>query len=150
MSQILEVDDEWNILKSTLHWRGVQNFSITLANLLGFLVNSIFHKTKIPTVDMKVHVCSKFRIFFLEKIKYPLTMNFRKNSPSKYRGKLQKMGVLYTHSPKSHGPFPQLPKILFFLNKKFPKKWIQLNRLRRRPVASGRLRVGGPEPADNQ
>jgi hypothetical protein len=29
---------------------------------------------------------------------------------SKYRGKLQKMGVLYTHSPKSPSPFPKLPK----------------------------------------
>jgi hypothetical protein len=30
---------------------------------------------------------------------------------SKYRGKLQKMGVLYTHSPKSPGPFPNFQKI---------------------------------------
>jgi hypothetical protein len=29
---------------------------------------------------------------------------------SKYRGKLQKMGVLYTYSPKSPGPFSILPK----------------------------------------
>jgi hypothetical protein len=54
MSQILEVDDEWNILKYTMHWRRVQNISITLANLMEFLVILIFHETKIPIVDMKV------------------------------------------------------------------------------------------------
>jgi hypothetical protein len=58
--QILEVDDEWNILKSTLHWRGVQNISITLAILMEFLVNSLFHETKIPMVDMKVQVSSNY------------------------------------------------------------------------------------------
>jgi hypothetical protein len=29
---------------------------------------------------------------------------------SKCRGKLQKMGVLYTQSPQSLGPLPKLPK----------------------------------------
>jgi hypothetical protein len=52
--QILEVDDEWNILKCTLHSRRVQKISITLANLEEFFVISIFHEPKIPTVDMKV------------------------------------------------------------------------------------------------
>jgi hypothetical protein len=33
--------------------RGTKN-SITLAIPVGFLVNSLFHETKIPTVDMKV------------------------------------------------------------------------------------------------
>jgi hypothetical protein len=62
---------------------------------------------------MKVQVCSKFRdFFFLKKEKFPLSMNFGRISTSKCKGKLQKMGVLYTHSPKSHGPFPKLPKIL--------------------------------------
>jgi hypothetical protein len=56
MYQILEVDDEWNILKCTLHQRRLQKISITLAILVGFLVNSFFHQTKIPTVDMKVQV----------------------------------------------------------------------------------------------
>jgi hypothetical protein len=59
--QILEVEDEWNILKST---RGVQKISIILAILVEFLVNSLFHETKIRTVDMKVKVYSKFRNFF--------------------------------------------------------------------------------------
>jgi hypothetical protein len=67
MCQILEVEDEWNILKSTLHWQGVQKISITLAILVGFLVNSLFYETKIPTLDMKVQVCSKFRNFFFGK-----------------------------------------------------------------------------------
>jgi hypothetical protein len=58
--QILEVDDEWNILKYTLHWRRVQKISIILAILEEFLVISIFHRTKIPTVDMKVQLYSKF------------------------------------------------------------------------------------------
>jgi hypothetical protein len=35
--------------------------SITLAILVGFLVNSLFHETKIPMVDMKVQVNSKFK-----------------------------------------------------------------------------------------
>jgi hypothetical protein len=59
--QILEVDDEWNILKCTLHKRKIQKNSITLANLEEFLVILIFHETKIPTVGMKVQVYFKFR-----------------------------------------------------------------------------------------
>jgi hypothetical protein len=61
MYQILEVGDEWKILKCTLHWRRVQKISIILANLGEFLVISIFHETKIPMVDIKIHVYSKFR-----------------------------------------------------------------------------------------
>jgi hypothetical protein len=53
----LEVGDEWNILKCTLHWRRVQKISITQANLEEFLVNSLFHEVK-SSVDMKVY--SKF------------------------------------------------------------------------------------------
>jgi hypothetical protein len=59
--QILEVDDKWNILKSTLHSRRVQKISITLAILAEFFVISFFHETKIPMVDMKVQVYSKFK-----------------------------------------------------------------------------------------
>jgi hypothetical protein len=47
--QILEVEDEWNILKCTL------------AILVGFLGISLFHETKIPMVDMKVQVSSNFK-----------------------------------------------------------------------------------------
>jgi hypothetical protein len=50
---ILKVDDEWNILKCTLHWRRVQKISNTLAKLVEFLVISISHETKIPTVDIE-------------------------------------------------------------------------------------------------
>jgi hypothetical protein len=63
---------------------------------------------------------SKFRnLLFKKKVKSPLSMNFGRISTSKCRGKLQKMGVLYTHSPKSPGPFPKLPKIHFKKIKKF-------------------------------
>jgi hypothetical protein len=41
---------------------------------------------------------------------------------SKCRGKLQKMGVLYTDSPKSPGPFPKLPQKNKKLNKKISTK----------------------------
>jgi hypothetical protein len=40
---------------------GVQKTSITLAEHVEFLVISIFYETKIPTVDMKVQLYSKFR-----------------------------------------------------------------------------------------
>jgi hypothetical protein len=40
---------------------------------------------------------------------------------SNCRGKLQKMGMLYTHSPKSPGPFSKLPKKIK-LNKKNSKQ----------------------------
>jgi hypothetical protein len=48
-------------------------------------------------------------------------MNFGRISTSKYKGMLQKMGVLYSHSPKSPGPFPELPNILFLKIKTFQK-----------------------------
>jgi hypothetical protein len=48
------------ILKCTLHWRRVQKISITLAILVEFFVISLFHETKIPTVDMMVQVSSNF------------------------------------------------------------------------------------------
>jgi hypothetical protein len=41
--------------------KGYKFFSIILAKLVEFFVISIFHETKIPTVDMKVQVYSKFR-----------------------------------------------------------------------------------------
>jgi hypothetical protein len=39
---------------------------------------------------------------------------------------LQKMGVLYTHSPKSPGLFPKLPKIHFKNKIKIQKNWDSL------------------------
>jgi hypothetical protein len=64
---------------------------------------------------MKVQVWTKFSKKKLwKKVKSPLSMNFGRISTSMCRGKLQKMGVLYTHSLKSPGPSPKLPKILYF------------------------------------
>jgi hypothetical protein len=71
-----------------------------------FLVISIFHETKIRTVDMKVHVHSKFRKNKIpKKITSPNSMRNGRFDTSKCRGKLGKMGVLCTHSPQSPGPF---------------------------------------------
>jgi hypothetical protein len=64
---------------------------------------------------MKVQVWNKFSKNKLwKKVKSPLSMNFGRISTSKCRGKLQKLGVLYTHSLKSPSTSPKLPKILFF------------------------------------
>jgi hypothetical protein len=74
-------------------------------------VISVFYETKTSTVDMKVQVYSKFRkIKIKKKVKSPISMRNGRYNTSKCRGKLQKMGVLYTHSPKIHGMFPKLPK----------------------------------------
>jgi hypothetical protein len=47
---------------------------------------------------MKVHMYSNFR-----KIKSQSSMRNERIHPPKYKSKLQKMGVLYTHSPKMPG-----------------------------------------------
>jgi hypothetical protein len=69
-------------------------------------------------------------------------MNFGRISTSKYRSKLQKMGVLYTHSPKSPGPFPKLPKIHLKKKIKKSKKLEQLDKRRCQPAVVRRSRVG--------
>jgi hypothetical protein len=93
-----------------MHWRGVQKISITLAKLVEFLVISIFYETKIRTVDMKAHVYSKFsKKKISKKKKSPNSMRNGRFDTSKWREKLEKMGVLCTHSPKSPGPFSKLP-----------------------------------------
>jgi hypothetical protein len=75
--------------------------SITLAKLVEFLVISIFHETKIRTVDMKVQAYSKFRKNKIPiKVKSPNIMQNERFDISKCRGKLEKMGVLCTHSPQ--------------------------------------------------
>jgi hypothetical protein len=64
--------------------------------------DSIFHETKIPTVDMKVQVYSKFSKNKIWKImKSPSSMTNGRFDTLKCRGKVQKMGVLYTPSKKS-------------------------------------------------
>jgi hypothetical protein len=74
------------------------------------LVILIFHETKIQTVDMKVQVYSRFRKNKIsKKVKSPNPVRNGRFDTSKCRGKLEKMGVLCTHSPKSPGPFPKLP-----------------------------------------
>jgi hypothetical protein len=91
--QILKVDDEWNILKSTLHWRRVQKISITLAILVDFFAISFFHETKIPMVDMKVQVNSKFsKNKIWKKLKSLSSMREGRFHPLKCRGKVQKIG----------------------------------------------------------
>jgi hypothetical protein len=86
-------------------WKGTKK-STTLTILVEFLVNSLFHETKIPTMDMKVHVYSNFSKKFgkIGKMKFPSSMKNGRFHLPKCRDKLQKMGVLYTHSPKILGP----------------------------------------------
>jgi hypothetical protein len=43
-------------------------------------------------------------------LKSPSSMKNGRFNTSKYRGKVQKMEVLYIHSPKRHDPFPKLPQ----------------------------------------
>jgi hypothetical protein len=88
-------------------------------------------------------------------VKSPLSMNFGRISTSKCGDKLQKMGELYTHSPKSPSPFSKLPKIHFFKIKKFQKNWESMTGtgvdLRpagdRRSAVQGRLATNGCLPA---
>jgi hypothetical protein len=71
----------------------------------------IFHETRIRTVDMKVQVYFKVRKNKIsKKVKSPNSMRNGRFDTSNCRGKLEKMGVLFTHSPTSLGPFPKLPK----------------------------------------
>jgi hypothetical protein len=55
-------------------------------------------------------------------MKSPSSMRNGRFNTSRYRGKLQKMGVLYTYSSKRHGPFSKLlkknfKKINFFIKR---------------------------------
>jgi hypothetical protein len=97
---------------------GYKKNSITLAILVGFLVNSLFHETKIPTVDMKVQVNSKFRnYFFWKKVKSPLSMNFGRISTSKCRGQASKNGGAIHPFSQKPWPISQTSKNSFFKNK---------------------------------
>jgi hypothetical protein len=64
-----------------------------------FFVIALFYETKIPTVDMKVLVYSNFRKIIILKTKSPSSMRNGRFHTPKYRGNLQKMGVLYTPPP---------------------------------------------------
>jgi hypothetical protein len=66
---------------------------------------------------MKVQVYSKFRKNKIrKKVKSLMSMTNGRFNTSKSRGMLQKMGVLYTHSPQMPHPIPS-PNFL-----KIPKK----------------------------
>jgi hypothetical protein len=71
------------------------------------LVISLFHETKIPIVDMKVQVSFNFsQKKTWKKIKSLSSMKNGSLNTFKCRAKFLKMGVLYTHSPKMLGPYP--------------------------------------------
>jgi hypothetical protein len=57
-----------------------------------------------------------------KKIKSPSSIRNGRFHPPKCWGKLQKKGVLYTHSPKRPGPFLKLPKKNIKKRKKEKKK----------------------------
>jgi hypothetical protein len=60
-------------------------------------------------VDMKVLMYSNFSKKLLkEKMKSPSSMRNGRFHPSKCKGKVQKMGVVYTHSPKMSSPSPNI------------------------------------------
>jgi hypothetical protein len=60
---------------------------------------------------MKVQVYFKFsKNKISKKVKSANSMRNGRFDTSKCRKKLEKMGVLCTHSPQSPGPFPKLPK----------------------------------------
>jgi hypothetical protein len=61
-------------------------------------------------MDMKVLVYSNFSQKKWKKMKSPSSMRNGRFHPSKPRGKVQKMGVLYIHSPKNVRPIPKLPQ----------------------------------------
>jgi hypothetical protein len=66
-------------------------------------------------VDMKVLVYSNFSKFFWRKMKSPRSKRNGRFHPSKYKGKVQKMLVLYIHSSEMRGPSPKffiIPKII--------------------------------------
>jgi hypothetical protein len=72
----------------------VSKNSNTLAILLEFFVISLFHETKIPTVDMKVHMYSNFRRKNSKKMKSPSSMMNGRFDIPKCRGMVQKMEVV--------------------------------------------------------
>jgi hypothetical protein len=109
--------------------RGTKNFHYT-SKTCGIFSDFNFPWNNNRTEDMKVHVYSKFRKNKISKIiNSPNSMRIGRFDTSKYRGKLEKMGVLCIHSPKSPGPFFKLPiknwpmcKRKLEKNKKFQKK----------------------------
>jgi hypothetical protein len=90
---------------------------------------------------MKVHVYSKLKKNKIsKKIKSPNFMRNGRFDTSKCRGKLEKMGVLYTHSPKMSGISSKLPPKKK-LKKKKPKNLKTVTRQWDRLMAGGRPAV---------
>jgi hypothetical protein len=72
-----------------------------------------WYRCKIPS--MVLHLTRSkcppiLRIFFWRKMKSPSSMRNGILNTSKCRGKFQKMGVMFTHSPKMLGPSPKFQK----------------------------------------
>jgi hypothetical protein len=111
--------------------------------LVEFLVISLFYETKIPTVDMKVQVYFKFSNFFWKEIKSQSSMRNGRFHPPKCRGKLQKMGVLYTRSPKMLVPSPNNQINKFKKSKKTGKMGPACSMTNYRPRLAGDQRLDG-------
>jgi hypothetical protein len=79
---------------------------------------------------MKVLVYSNFSKKIGKKKKSPSSIRNGRFHPSKCRGKIQKMGVLYTHSPKMPGPTPN-----FLMNSKTKQK--NLKKLEKKEAEGG-------------
>jgi hypothetical protein len=105
-------------------------------------VISLFRETKIPTVDMKVQVYSKFsKNKIWKKMKSPSSMRNGRFDTPKYRGKVQKMGLLYIHPQRSPGLCNMQGPLNFYFFK--VSKKFQKNRLR--PVYTS----GSPRPTSD-
>jgi hypothetical protein len=90
--------------------KGTKNFHYT-SKTCGIFCDLIFYEIKIPMVNMKVLGYSNFsKKKIWKKNKSPSSMRNENFHLPKHRGMLQKMGVLYTHSPKRPGPFSKLSK----------------------------------------
>jgi hypothetical protein len=103
--------------------RGTNNFYYT-SKTCGIFSDLNFPWNKNPNGrHMEVQVYSKFRKNKIsKKVKSPNSMRNGRFDTSKCRGKLEKMGVLCTHSPKSLGPFSKLPIKIWKKKKDFKKK----------------------------
>jgi hypothetical protein len=53
VGKMLEVEDQCSIVKTFFVTAGIQNIGIAIAILTLFLPSSIFHKMKIPMVNLK-------------------------------------------------------------------------------------------------
>jgi hypothetical protein len=102
---LLSITGGWADVRTTLQRRlivkeGTKNSHYT-SNSWGIFSEFIFVLDKKPTVDMKVLVYFNFsKIKIWKKMESLSSMRNGRFHLSKCRGKVQKMGMLYTHSPK--------------------------------------------------